>query len=216
MTPEKISDLLAHRDGERLDPELAHEIESDSQSRAELAVLRQLKHELNELPSVAPPPEAWANIQARSGKRQSRFASFSQHFPLATAATVALATMIGIVVWDPANLQGETDVVQAPVADLSATAATAESNRYAALVNRSQQLESALLYRSQAPDWSPDQQALLYRIADLDSQLGSTASAAADGDLPSVEAREKLWEQRVRLLESLAQSRRTNAQSAVF
>ena len=41
-TAEEISDLLAHRDGERLDPERARAIDADPASRSELAVLRLL------------------------------------------------------------------------------------------------------------------------------------------------------------------------------
>lgn len=214
MTPETIADLLAHRDGERLDPQQAAEIDADVERRSELAVLRQLKHELNELPLVAPPADAWAQIQARTSKRSNSFTRFTQRFPLAMAATVALAAMLGIVVWDPANLQSQRPEGSAvPVADLSAVASGSQASRYAALVNRSQQLESALLYQPEATlTWSEDQRALLYRIADLDSEL----NAAPVGELPSLDARERLWEQRVRLLESLAQSRRVSAQSAVF
>lgn len=203
MKAEEISDLLAHRDGERLDPAISARIEADAHSRAELAVLRQLKHDLNELPAVAPPGEAWANIQARVGRRRSRFARFTQQFPLATAASVFLAALVGIVVWDPADLRSGDDT-PAPIAvDLSSP----DNARYAALVNRSQQLESALLYRGS--NWSPEQEALLLRIADLDAQL----SNSTDQDL---EDREALWQQRVALLELLAESRRASVQSAVF
>lgn len=214
MTPDKIADLLAHRDGERLDPQRAAEFEASVDSRAELAVLRQLKHELNELPLVAPPVDAWAQIQARTSKQPSSWGRFTQRFPVAMAATIALAAMLGIVVWDPANLQSERpDGSAVRVADLSAVANASQANRYAALVNRSQQLESALLYQPEAAvTWSEDQQALLYRIADLDSEL----NAAPAGELPSLASRERLWEQRVLLLQSLAQSRRVSAQSAVF
>jgi|GEM_PF-3397840 len=214
MTPDKISDLLAHRDGERLDPARAREIDADPASRSELAVLRQLKHELNELPAIAPPAQAWANIQARTQSRQSRFARIASNFPLATAATVCLATMIGIVIWDPANLQREAVDVPAQVADLSASAAGDSSARFAALVSRSQQLESALLYRDgDGNAWTSDQEAaLLYRITDLDAELID----ARDNELMSLEEREALWQQRVALLEALAQTRRAQAQAVVF
>ena len=66
MTPEHISELLTHRDGERLDPRRSSEIEADPEMRSQLATLRQLKHDLNELPDVTPPPDTWAQIQART------------------------------------------------------------------------------------------------------------------------------------------------------
>ena len=196
MTTEHISELLTHRDGERLDPRRSSEIEADPELRSQLATLRQLKHDLNELPDVAPAADTWARIQERSAAKPSAFARITGRYPLAMAATVALAAMLGIVVWDPANLQSDDPAATPQVADLSSVAAGSTGNRYAALVNRSQQLESALLYR----------------IADLDTQL----NASPAGDSASLEAREQLWEQRVRLLESLAQSRRATAQAVVF
>lgn len=213
MTPEHISELLTHRDGERLDPRRSSEIEADPEMRSQLATLRQLKHDLNELPDVTPPPDTWAQIQARTSARPSTFAVITGRFPLAMAATVALAAMIGIVVWDPANLQSQGPASAPQVADLSSVAAGSTGSRYAALVNRSQQLESALLFQPGAGvDWNTDQRALLYRIADLDTQLNAEPS----DELASLEAREQLWAQRVRLLESLAQSRRATAQAVVF
>lgn len=213
MTTEHISELLTHRDGERLDPRRSSEIEADPELRSQLATLRQLKHDLNELPDVAPAADTWARIQERSVAKPSAFARITGRYPLAMAATVALAAMLGIVVWDPANLQSEDPAATPQVADLSSVAAGSTGNRYAALVNRSQQLESALLFQPGAGvDWNTDQRALLYRIADLDTQL----NASPAGDSASLEAREQLWEQRVRLLESLAQSRRATAQAVVF
>ena len=55
-----VSDLLAHRDGEHIDPELSAEIEADPESRARLQVLREIKHALNELPGIDPAdPPTW-------------------------------------------------------------------------------------------------------------------------------------------------------------
>ncbi len=210
LTQEQLSDLLALRDGERLAPERAAELEADSIARAELTVLRQLKHELNELPAVAPPAGAWAEIQARSRKRPLRF-NVTEHFPLATAATVFIAALVGIMVWDPADLSSTG--APAPASVATVTPSSPENARYAALVNRSQQLESALLYPASTGAWSPSQEAMLLRIADLDQEL---SAAGEDEQLLSLEAREALWRQRVALLESLAQSRRARVQSSVY
>ena len=212
MKPEQLSDLLAHRDGERVGPEVAAALEADADARAELAVLRQLKHELRELPAVAPPADAWANIQARAGKRGGAGARLTERLPLATAATVFLAALVGILVWDPANLVPDSTPVANQVVT-TVTPTSAEAARYAALVSRSQQLEAALLYPARASAWSPSQEAMLLRIADLDAELSSTGT---DGELMSLAAREALWQQRVALLESLAQSRRARVQAAIY
>jgi predicted nucleic acid-binding protein len=213
LTTGQISDLLAHRDGERLDPAAAAEIEQQSDSRAELTVLRQLKHELNELPAVAPPADAWNNIRARTVQQRPGFAEWTSRFPLATAASVFLAAALAIVVWDPANLYeaanpAPVQFVDIMTPDLSGDPALTTAADFTALVSRSQQLESQLLsgvdsYRG----WSPTQRALLYRIADVDSEL----SRYGAGELTDPASRAQLWQQRVEALESLAQSRRMQA-----
>ena len=67
-TQRNISDLLAHRDGERLELAVAAHIEDDPGSRARLKRFRELKSQLNELPTVTPSTTAWEAIQQRSAK----------------------------------------------------------------------------------------------------------------------------------------------------
>ena len=69
---------------------------------------------------------------------------------------------------------------------------------------RSQQLEP-LVYGVRIGQVNSSERALLYRIADLDAQL-----ARSPEDLRQEELR-RMWGQRVALLESLAQVRRTRA-----
>ncbi|MDH3644461.1 MAG: hypothetical protein OES38_20310, partial [Gammaproteobacteria bacterium] len=100
---QRISDLLAHRDGERLDPEVSAQIDADPHARGELDVLRRVKHELNELPAIDPDPAVWERISQasdRSRPQQSR-RSWALRYPLATAASVFLAAALAIVAWNP-------------------------------------------------------------------------------------------------------------------
>ena len=212
-TQQNVSDLLAHRDGEKLDPEIAAQIEADPVSRERLQQYRELKYRLNELPDVAPPAQTWEAIQQRTAVAQRSFMSSIQRFPLATAASVFFAAALGILLWNPANL--------APAAGVAGVAGVAGNGieiaagqDYAALVNRSQRLELLLSRASRPVFRDAAQQAIKYRLADLDAELDRYAYGERQGPA----ARELLWRQRVELLESLAQARRLQAvaQAAVY
>ena len=84
-----------------------------------------------------------------------------------------------------------------------------ESEAIRALRERSRQLEPI----TQSYDADPVASAFRYRIADVDSQL----SSIPEGRLNQEEA-QRLWGQRVALLESLAEVRRARAalQPAVY
>ncbi len=195
-----VSALLAHRDGEHIDPRLSAEIEADSESRKHLQALRKIKHALNELPGIEPADEVWQNIdqRLRLNKNLERQRGFKRRYPwanLATAATVFFAAALSILWWNPAD-EGVTGLPTAPLSDL---------------VLRSQQLESQVFYpqarrRVSAGQlaWNSSQQALLYRIADVDSEL----NWYYEDRLPDPQKRERLWRQRVELLESLAEVQR--------
>ncbi len=212
-TQQNVSDLLAHRDGEKLDPEIAAQIEADPVSRERLQQYRELKYRLNELPDVAPPAQTWEAIQQRTAVAQRSFMSSIQRFPLATAASVFFAAALGILLWNPANL--------APAAGVAGVAGVAGNGieiaagqDYAELVNRSQRLESLLSRASRPVFRDAAQQAIKYRLADLDAELDRYAYGERQGPA----ARELLWRQRVELLESLAHARRLQAvaQAAVY
>ena len=222
-TQQNVSDLLAHRDGEKLDPEIAAQIEADPVSRERLQQYRELKYRLNELPDVAPPAQTWEAIQQRTAVAPRSFMSSIQRFPLATAASVFFAAALGILLWNPANLAPAAGVRPAAgVAGVAGVAGNgieiaaeiAAGQDYAALVNRSQRLESLLSRASQPVFRDAAQQAIKYRLADLDAELDRYAYGERQGPA----ARQLLWRQRVELLESLAQARRLQAvaQAAVY
>lgn len=187
-----LSDLLALRDGELDDAELAAEIYADPESRDTLVRLSRIKGDLNALPPVAPPPALWEGVQrSRRGRPQ-----WLQRFPLATAATVFLAAALTIVVWNPAGPLDE-DVTGPRVND-----------PVGQLMLRSQRLESELVTRATAPAaFSSSEQAMLYGIAEVDAQLNALYEAGA----PDPEERERLWRQRVTLLESLTEIQKGQA-----
>jgi hypothetical protein len=182
-----VSDLLAHRDGEQLDSRRSVEIEADPESRGRLKSIRDIKAALNALPGMHPPAEVWQNIDQRRWP-----AGRDTRTIVAVAATVFLAAAISILWWNLAD-DRRAELPTAPPSDL---------------VLRSQQLESQAFYRL-VPDaetagrmvWGSSQRAMRYRIADLDSELNSEYAAQRHDSL----TRERLWRQRVELLESLVE-----------
>jgi anti-sigma factor RsiW len=190
-TPE---DLLAFRDGELDDVELEAQIGADPQARAELARLIRVKAELAGLPPVTPPPAVWEAIEERTRHHRR---PWLQRFPLATAASVFLAAALTIVLWDPAA---------GPDSD---TSGPQVQDPLAQLMLRSQSLESELFTRASASvvGGTSSERALLYGIADVDAQLNALYES---GGAEAAE-RERLWRQRVMLLESLADVQRGQA-----
>tara|TARA_Y100001933_G_scaffold252350_2_gene291174 strand:+ start:905 stop:1558 length:654 start_codon:yes stop_codon:yes gene_type:complete len=204
-----LSDLLALRDGERVEADAAGaggdrepEVTDldpdrlDAASRETLAELRRMKAELNALPPVTPDPAVWEAIQERTAGGGSK-RGWLDRFPLATAATVFLAAALTIVLWDPTAEPG------------GSTAGPQVQDPVAALMVRSQRLEAELFTRAAAPSVTAtsSEQALLYGIADVDAQL----NALYESEGVDASERERLWRQRVALLESLADVQRGQA-----
>ena len=170
------------------------------EARPEVAELRQA---LQQLPDIEPDPAVWAKIQDRA-RPESRGGSVTDRFaPFAMAAGLLLAVTAGLlgvnVLRDSDQSLPPNQVVSLPV----------ESDAIRALRERSRQLEPI----TQSYDADPVASAFRYRIADVDSQL----SAMPEGRLNQEEA-QRLWGQRVALLESLAEVRRARAvlQPAVY
>jgi hypothetical protein len=214
--PIPVSDLLALRDGEPLAPERAVEIEEDDRARSDLRRLRRIKHALQTLPDIEPDAELWGRIQQRSSARSggrgrivrrlfsgSRGASdgwrggageSGLRYPLATAALVFCATALAILLWFPRGEELDLDT-------------------RGALVSRSQQLESAVRFDGPAQGTyrvSSSEQALLYRISDVDTELESLLS----GEVTDHARERELWQLRVELLENLLAIRRSQSSLA--
>lgn len=189
--PLALSDLLAHRDGEPLDLDAANEIEASPEAREMLNKLRAIKHQLRELPGIEPPPATWRAIR-EGGKNSHR----ALRFPLATAAAVFLATALGIMLMNPFG----GGSVSNPVLMES-------GGGLAGLMTRSQQLESEILLPAGFGVGSPSQQAVVYRIADVDAELLRLSERKAADPYRQIE----LWRTRVELLQNLQTVQRGQA-----
>ena len=121
------------------------------------------------------------------------------------AAGLLVAVMVGVL---SMNVARETPPTVALAHD-----ATLET-----LLHRSQRLEP-LAQRASIGRDSSAEQAVKFRIADLDSQIASyPGSTVPGGAEPNQQEVQRLWSTRVALLESLAEGRRARAalQPAVF
>lgn len=190
-----LSDLLAHRDGELVDADLAAQLAADPEAVDQLDRLERIRGELRSLPPVSPDPAVWQAIQERTGRTRP---GWLQRFPLAVAASVFLAAAATIMLWDP--MTGQLEGAGGPQ--------VAVSDPVAELMLRSQRLESQLFTQASATaNATSSEQALLYGIADVDAQLSELYEAGRRNP----DERERLWRQRVMLLESLADVQRGQA-----
>jgi hypothetical protein len=142
------------------------------------ATRERLAAALKELPTAAPPADAWAAIERRTRLRSQRRID-PRWIGVASAAAIAVA--FGVAMYE----RGGTKRAAADIP---------------ALVARSQSLEREI---AQRPDvrWGDGRAALVYRIADLDREL---APLALD-PVRDPRRAERLWRQRVALMQSLSE-----------
>lgn len=153
---------------------------------------------LRALPELSPPDDLWPEVRAGLSERTPWY----QRAPMALAASVFVAAIAAVVLLQPA--------------------AETPDNDWAALVDRSQQLEGQVLGGAvpSAMRFNATQRSLAYRIADVDEQLNSLQATRAS-DTPNEQRAvtqrdtEALLRQRVELLEALLAEElaRRNAQT---
>ena len=172
------------------------------EAKPEVAELRQ---NLQALPDLEPDPALWARIQERARPEAGGGSARDRFAPYAMAAGLLLAVTAGLLGVN-VNRDAELEAALTPNPSVSLPL---ESEEIRALQARSRQLEPLTQSYSQDPVTS----AFRYRIDDVDSQL----SSMPEGRLNQQEA-QRLWGQRVALLESLAEVRRARAalQPAVY
>lgn len=233
-----LEELLAYRDGELeeqgesnvLAADIEQALAADPALAQQLQQLSELRHELNALPAEEPPPELWDQVQAAVEQRLAPGAAHepdvelnltsqldsdsavappdaaaeaantpwfsSPQLRLATAASVFLVGLLASALW----LRSLPDAAPVDVQLALEDGAALET-----LVDRSRRLEAAVQSQVVSADAEPSsaQRALMFRIADLDAELNSLQQEAMHPDL-----KERLWRQRVELLETLMEIQR--------
>lgn len=210
QTPLPISDLLALRDGELRE---ANSSADDPQVQTQLTRMRALRQDLQTLPDVPIGAGTWQDIAALADARSAtaRARPHWLRYPFATAASVFVASLLGIYLTFSSLSPGESGA--AAPALLNAARLEAGSLRLAGLMNRSRQLEMRLRGEqmlTHASEQSPApahvavqptliERRLMGRLADVDAQIASMFERGSQDP----QLRERLWTQRVSLLESL-------------
>ena len=201
-----IDDLLKLRDGEHAAAALAH-VRECAHCQSELARLEALSAELRELPSTAVPPERWNAIQAELRGGAGRVAPGRRPgwlLPAASAALVLVAVLFTLNNRRPDSLP-EPAMSTPPAADARQ-----------ALVAESQRLESLLAALPNEQRLTRAQTALT--VADLEDRIQwvdyrlNLANEAGLADEPA----ERLWRERVDLLNSLVAVRYAEARTVAF
>ncbi len=202
--PWEISDLLAVADGEPRDAQA--QVESP-EAQAALGEIEALRAQLRELPDVPVDEELW--LSRMPPARRSAWL----RYPLATAATVFLASALGIFMMAGGLTPSDTGPSFAGAGHVEPGGV-----RLASLMNQSRDLETRLTApaASQGMRYAAETDAatrpaavtaterrLLYRLADVDAQIARLYEA----DAVDLNARVELWRQRVNLLESIVAAR---------
>jgi hypothetical protein len=221
-TPE-ISALLALRDGELHDAAVSVE---DPGVAQQLARMQAVRSELQSMPDVPISEEVWQRVTSVPAKRtgkgkgpgkgsgQGRGGPGPSHwmrYPLATAASVFFASLLGIYL----VFSGQQQSLDAGQTQMANTDLEFQQGglQLASLMNRSRQLELRLQgvtpltpaadthtapRAAVAPPTVIERQ-LMGRLADVDEQIARMYEAG----IQDPAQRERLWAQRVSLLESL-------------
>ncbi len=184
-----IAELLAVRDGDPLEAEVATRVRSDSEAQIRIDQMREIQTALRALPSgPAGTEELWREIEAwaaakvglqKAGLRRSRWRRI---WPLGLVASVGLLA--------------EMFLVSDPVHDQSLE--TSRTN-IVALQQQSRLIETQLM-RTSSYAGSASEQALMFRLAEVDAQLASLDDGHS---LRGLRERELLWQRRIELMLAL-------------
>jgi len=197
----RIDQLLSIRDGEPVDAAVRRHVESCRTCNNELARLATVRDDLASLAPAEARPRDWAVVQARMTRRARAIRQGALAWRAVAAATVIALTLSLVASFDREPGRGVVPATRSAAPD-----------DVASLVERSRQLEQVLASMPSRPaieraDTSIPIDALEARVQWLDHQL----SQGDDGTAPGAEA-ERLWRERVDIMNSLVRLRYVEAQ----
>ncbi|MCC5870056.1 MAG: hypothetical protein JJU27_16260 [Gammaproteobacteria bacterium] len=216
--------LLSLRDGEPLDAASLRRLAGCEDSEREVQRLRDCRAALQALPAFDPPAHAWAGVQARLAQLDTQSAPraaaplLRRRWP-SRAAWLPVAAALGLValLWPllaPERIASPA-MVDDPVTHAPGLAADV-TVRFAALQRQSHEFDELLHALGDPPELVSAGTALTLNgieggialIDDRLNQLGTDAGADAE--------RERLWQQRLELMNALLQLRLAQAQRYAF
>jgi hypothetical protein len=203
----RLDDLLSLRDGGPVDARLRLHVAACKECAAELARTQSLRGQMQWLP---PAPDVaadgWADVQSRLAASAARSRHVARLSPYAAAASVAALAVFAALRWVE---------VPAPPASRLEPLIVLEPASLDELHSRSQALEAMLAALPERPaveraDTSLPIESLEEQVQWLDHQL---SVASTDGRSPEAE---RLWRDRVEVMNSLVQLRYVEAQHVVL
>jgi len=198
----RLDQLLSLRDGEPVDGRVEAHVPGCDDCAAALSGASRLRDRLRALPvAAADDGRGWVDVQARLAARKRGLRRRATVASLAAAASVATLALLAALRFQESPT--------APAAPAAATAAVAE------LRTRSQALEAMLAALPERPAVARAATAvpidnLESQVQWLDHQLSTSAEA-----MPPTQA-ERLWRDRVEVMNSLVQLRYVEAQRPVL
>ncbi|MGH8175327.1 MAG: hypothetical protein ACREV5_03580 [Steroidobacter sp.] len=203
-----IHELLSLRDAEPVEARTAQHVHSCAQCAHELQQLSLVRTRLQDLPQIDAPAGAWAQIQHAASASPSRTASW-RWTGAAVAAVAMLTVIVGVVL-----REDESQIAAAP--ESVRTVPAEDDRRVADLVAQSQELEHLLQALPERPliervSTAATIDTIQQRIQWLDFQL----SYAPEDGLDDVQS-QRLWRERVDLMDSLVKVRYAEARRLSF
>ena len=200
----RTSELLSLRDAGPIDASVAAHVEHCAQCARELQSLARARELLVRLPQFDVPPDAWSRIQQEIARSPSRWFSWPRLSAAAAVATLAIIIVVttrddGVAIVTTSPAPAEEPVVVPAVEPV------------ASLVAQSQELEELLQALPQRPaiervSTVATIDAIEQRIQWLDFQL----SYAPEDSFDDTQA-QRLWSERVELMDSLVKVRYAEA-----
>jgi hypothetical protein len=205
-----FSELLSLRDAEPTEAHVARHVDQCSQCARELKQLSSARSRLRELAQFDAPPDAWSRISQRVGEPTAKIVRTNRMAGAVGAAVGLLAVIILVIREDGPQTAAVVERESPP-----APAAPSEPP-VAALIAQSQELEQLLHALPQRPliervSTAATLDTIEQRIQWLDFQL----SYAPDGSFDDTQA-QRLWRERVELMDSLVKVRYAEAKRMSF
>ena len=207
-----IDELLAMRDGDLIDAAALAQLDEAGQAERyeRINELHDLRRELRSMPDVPVDDAIWI-CHAKSDRRSAWLS-----FPLATAASVFVASVLGIYLVGGYLSGGEPQQTQRIAKAIQVDPAgslVASFMRQSRDLERRLQSSSTLLAVADGgadaplPRVTPIERNLMYRLADIDAQIAGLY------ETPQIEERARLalWRKRVEVLQSIVAVRSERA-----
>lgn len=204
----RIDQLLSLRDGEPVDADVKSHLPQCAQCAAELKRLMQVQMRLQALPLVEPPPELWDGVRALLD------APKKQRGPMRIAVAVVVA--VGIVTTFVARQMSAPSQPAQTLSPSSESQSQQLDAELARLIAQSRELDALLDRLPERPQTQRLPLALAIDSIEQRIQLLDLQLAAMPTDASGERQTERLWHERVGLMDSLVKVRYAEAAPLMF